>query len=44
MGGEVTCTSEIGQGTQFKINLSSYCLESTEKYTEKENYVILEKA
>ena len=46
MGGEVTCTSEIGQGTQFKIQLSSYCLVSASKtqFAKKENYIILEKS
>ena len=44
MGGEVTCTSEIGQGTQFKIQLSSYCLVSKTQFAKKENCTILEKS
>ena len=44
MGGEVTCTSQVGKGSEFKIKLSSYCIVSKTVYAEKQNYVILEKS
>ena len=45
MGGEVSCSSELGKGAEFKILLNTKCRESIQDKIEESsnNYVIISK-
>ena len=46
MGGSVTCTSELGQGAEFKIQLNTKCLQIVNSNTTKthNDFIIISKA
>ena len=46
MGGEVKCSSVVGEGTEFKINLNTNCIQMINflPMDDTTNYVIINKA